>query len=79
MVLKIDYRNKDRELINDCCNAALWRTVGFLGAVAENEDDYYSKKEVDRANQILNMIQEALQPVLVKPDEKDRQVKIVVG
>jgi hypothetical protein len=78
MEIKIDYRNQDRELIIDCCKSALWHSVGYLKAVAENDGSYYSDKEVEIAKSILNMIQDCLQPVLVKPDESPK-VKIIVG
>jgi hypothetical protein len=78
MEIKIDYRNHDRELINDCCKSALWQTVGTLNVIAENDDQYYSEKEIKLAKRILEMIRENLQPVLVMPDESPK-VKIVIG
>jgi hypothetical protein len=78
MELKIDYHNHDRELINDCCKSALWQTVGSLNVIAVDDGSYYSEDSRKLATRILNMIQENLQPVLVKPD-KERKVKIIVG
>jgi hypothetical protein len=78
MELKIDYHNHNRELINDCCKSALCQTVGTLDVIAGDDGSYYSEDSRKLATRILNMIQENLQPVLVKPVEA-RKVKIIVG
>jgi hypothetical protein len=78
MEINIDYHNHDRELINDCCKSALWLTVGTFNVIAENNDQLYSVQEIKLAQRVLEVIQDCLQPVLVKPDETPK-IKIIVG
>jgi hypothetical protein len=78
MEFNIDYHNQYRELINDCCKSALWQTVGTLNVIAEDDGSYFSEDSRKLATRILNLIQENLQPVLVKPKEASK-VKIIVG